>query len=145
MSMKQVVAFVQGIYYVLTGAFPFVSRSLFEAVTGPKSDWWLVEMVGLLAVVIGVTLIIAAARGRVTEELVLLAIAAGLSFVAIDVTYVAQGQIWRTYLIDAAIHGVLFMGWIVAWIRRREEDSEGVRTRGLGNATGQAGRRTEEQ
>ena len=40
------VLLAQGGYYVATGVAPFISRRLFEAITGPKSDWWLVQTVG---------------------------------------------------------------------------------------------------
>ena len=36
----------QSAYYVVTGVFPFVSRRGFEALTGPKREWWLVQTVG---------------------------------------------------------------------------------------------------
>src|SRR4051794_34537304 len=38
----------QSVYYVVTGLAPFVSRRAFEAVTGPKREWWLVQTVGAL-------------------------------------------------------------------------------------------------
>lgn len=39
----------QGVYYIASGAFPLVSMRLFERVTGKKTDRWLVQMVGMLA------------------------------------------------------------------------------------------------
>ena len=36
-----------GYYYVASGLFPLVSMELFERLTGPKRDRWLVQMVGL--------------------------------------------------------------------------------------------------
>ena len=43
----------QGAYYLGTGVAPFVSRRAFEAVTGPKKEWWLVETVGVLVTAVG--------------------------------------------------------------------------------------------
>lgn len=43
----------QAAWYIASGLVSLLSRDLFEAVTGPKEDYWLVRMVGLLAVVIG--------------------------------------------------------------------------------------------
>ncbi|MBV9263341.1 MAG: hypothetical protein JO324_03395, partial [Candidatus Eremiobacteraeota bacterium] len=51
---------LQGGYYVLSGLFPLVSMAAFERVTGEKTDRWLVQMVGLLAVSIGASLLIGA-------------------------------------------------------------------------------------
>ena len=47
------VLLAQGVYYVVTGVSPFVSRRLFEAVTGRKREWWLVETTGILVTAVG--------------------------------------------------------------------------------------------
>ena len=46
---------VQGAYYLVTGVAPFVSRRWFERVTGPKTEWWLVQTAGALVGVAGGT------------------------------------------------------------------------------------------
>jgi hypothetical protein len=93
----------QGAYYVATGTLPFVSRRLFEALTGPKREWWLVQTVGGLVDAIGGSLLCAAYTRRITPEL--LGVAAGrAAFLAvIDVVYVWKGRIAPTYLADAAV------------------------------------------
>jgi hypothetical protein len=62
------VLLAQAAWYLLSGAVSLVSRDLFEAVTGPKADYWLVRMVGLLAVVIGLTIGIGARAARPTSR-----------------------------------------------------------------------------
>ena len=112
----------QGAYYVATGVAPFVSRRAFEAVTGSKREWWLVETVGMLVTAVGAGLIGAAARDRLTPEL--LAIAAGCAggLAAIDVVYVVRRRIAPTYLADAVIQIALLAGHARAsqgdWTRR---------------------------
>lgn len=96
-------------YYVATGASPFISRRGFEAVTGPKSEWWLVQTVGLLSLSIGAGVGAAAYRGRMTPELRSVAAGAAASFAAIDVVYVARGRIRATYLIDAVAQIALLL------------------------------------
>lgn len=59
-SLPRTALQLQGAYYIATGMWPLMSRRAFEAVTGPKTDWWLVQMVGLLAVSIGTTIAIGA-------------------------------------------------------------------------------------
>jgi hypothetical protein len=100
----------QGAYYVGTGIAPFVSRRAFEAVTGAKREWWLVETVGVLVTAVGGGLIGAAARDRLTPEL--LGIAAGCAggLAAVDVVYVARGRIAPAYLADAAVQVALLVG-----------------------------------
>ena len=43
----QTLATGQGAYYVASGLWPIFHRRSFEAVTGPKKDWWLVVTVGV--------------------------------------------------------------------------------------------------
>jgi hypothetical protein len=93
---------VQGGYYLVTGLWPLVHLASFEAITGPKVDDWLVRMVGLLATVIGATLL-AAARGTRTREIYVLSIGSAFAFAAIDIWYALQGRISPVYLADAAV------------------------------------------
>jgi hypothetical protein len=100
----------QGAYYAATGIAPFVSRRAFEAVTGPKREWWLVETVGVLVTVVGGGLISAAARDRQTPELLGIAAACAGGLAAVDVVYVARGRIAPAYLADAAVQVALLAG-----------------------------------
>jgi hypothetical protein len=93
---------VQGAYYLGTGVAPFVSRRAFEAVTGRKREWWLVETVGVLVTAVGAGLTAAAARDRVTPEITAIAAGCAAGLAAIDVVHVARGRISPVYLADAA-------------------------------------------
>ena len=106
-SLLNAALWTQSVYYVLTGGLPLIAMPLFLEITGPKTDLWLVRMVGLLAVVIGVALGIAAKRKRTNLETLVLSIGAALSFTAIDITYVLQHRISPIYLADAAFEVVL--------------------------------------
>ena len=103
-------SFAQGIYYLATGVTPFVSRRGFETITGSKREWWLVQTVGLLVTTVGVGLIGAAARDRVTPELKAIATGCAASLATIDVVHVARGRIATTYLADAAVEVALLAG-----------------------------------
>lgn len=92
---------VQGGYYVVTGVAPFVSRRAFEAVTGPKTEWWLVQTVGAIVTAVGAVLLSGARSGRITPELRGLAAGCAASLAAIDTVYVARKRIAPTYLLDA--------------------------------------------
>ncbi len=92
-----------GGYYVATGVAPFISRRAFEAVTGPKKEWWLVETVGALVGVAGSAMVSAARRGRVTPEIAGLAAGCAGALATIDIVYVARGRISPTYLLDAVV------------------------------------------
>jgi hypothetical protein len=93
----------QGGYYTATGLLPFVSRRAFEAVTGPKTEWWLVQTVGLLVTVVGGALLVSARRGSTSPEVVGIAAGSAASLAGIDIVYVARGRIAPSYLADAAV------------------------------------------
>lgn len=110
-------AYAQGVFYALTGIWPLVHMPSFLAVTGPKTDLWLVRTVGVLVLVVGVVLLVAARRRRVTFELALLAVGCALGLAGIDIVYHALGVIPRVYLLDAAAELALAAAWIIAWTR----------------------------
>jgi hypothetical protein len=115
MSAVHVLLLVQGAFYVATGAWSVLSRSTFERVTGPKTDYWLVRMVGLLALVIGATLLSAVREPRMPSPIWVLAIGSAAAFTAIDVHYAVRKRISRVYLLDAAAETLIVAGLIVGW------------------------------
>jgi len=108
-GMRRVLLAQSG-YYVATGAAPFASRRLFEAATGSKKEWWLVETVGALVTVVGAGLGAGAARGETAPEVLGMAAGCAAALAAIDVVYVARGRIAPTYLVDAAAQLALLAG-----------------------------------
>src|SRR5919107_5099170 len=108
---ERAVLTAQGGYYVLTGVVPFVSRRAFEAVTGPKTEWWLVQTVGAIVTAVGCALVSGARSGRVTRELRGLAAGCAAGLAAIDVYYATRRRIAPTYLLDAAAQ-VAFLAWL---------------------------------
>ena len=106
----------QGGYYVLTGAWPLFSLQSFEWVTGPKVEDWLVQTVGVLAIVIGTTLLVGARRRHVSVETLVLSVGAAAGFAAVDVVFVLDGRISAVYLADALVE-LLIVGAGLAWWR----------------------------
>ena len=99
---ERTVLTAQGGYYVATGLAPFASRRAFERVTGPKTEWWLVQTVGVLVTVIGGVLLWGVRSDRITPELRALAAGCAAGLAGIDVVHVARRRIRPTYLLDAA-------------------------------------------
>lgn len=91
----------QAAYYIATGVWPLLSMRLFEAVTGKKTDRWLVQTVGLLVACIGATIALETQRKRTSPSILTLAISSALSLSAIDVVHVARRRISPIYLLDA--------------------------------------------
>jgi hypothetical protein len=109
----------QGAYFALTGIWPLFDIDSFMAVTGPKTDLWLVRTVGILVTVIGATLLAGARRGRAREELALLAISSAAGLAAIDILYSTLGVISKIYLADAVLELALVGAWTLSMVRAR--------------------------
>jgi hypothetical protein len=118
-GLLPLVALGQGVYYLITGIWPLLHMRTFTAVTGPKTDLWLVRTAGVLISAIGAALSLAGARRRVTPEMALLANGSALGLTAIDVVYVRKRRIRDIYLLDAAGELALVAGWIAAWLLGR--------------------------
>jgi hypothetical protein len=116
--MLTTVAWVQALYFFLTGVWPLLSIRTFMMVTGPKTDLWLVKTVGVVVGVIGATIGVAAARGAFTPEILVLAVGSAAGLMLIDVVYVAKRVIARIYLVDAVAQVFLIAGWLIGWALR---------------------------
>lgn len=104
-------AVAQGAFYLATGVWPLLHMRSFEAVTGEKTDDWLVRTVGALLTVSGTVMMMAGLRRRVTPEIALLAAGSAGALTAIDVIYTARRVIRPVYLADAVVE----VGLIGAW------------------------------
>lgn len=114
MTLLRSVLAAQGVLYVVTGLWPLLHLASFEAVTGPKTDDWLVYTVGLLLAVIGAVLLAALARRTLEGGVVGLAVGAALSLAAVEIVHVANGTIARIYLIDAGIETLFAVLLLIA-------------------------------
>ncbi len=109
----------QGAYFVITGIWPVLNMESFMMATGPKQDTWLVQMVGLLATSIGLTFLVSALRKRHLP--ILLAYTVSLSFLTMDIVYVANEVIGRIYLLDAAIQFLFLIALTILLTRRKQQ------------------------
>jgi hypothetical protein len=105
--MNPIVALVQGMW-------PLTSMCNFLAVTGPKTDLWLVKPVGLMLAAIGVVLIYAQRSAAVVPPVALLAIGAAASLVIVEIVYVLKKGISPIFLGDAFVEIVRMVWWAVA-------------------------------
>jgi hypothetical protein len=94
-------------YFLVTGVWPLLSYSSFEAVTGRKRDDWLVKTLGVLLVPIAVTIALGVRRPRPADEVRVLALGSALALGVCEVVFVARRRIRPVYLLDAAIEAAL--------------------------------------
>jgi hypothetical protein len=111
--MNDLVALVQGIYFLISGVWPLISMRTFLMVTGPKTDLWLVKTVGLILAVIGAVLIVAQLRAEINTSIILLAMGSALSLAVVEFLYVAKRVIARIYLADAVLELALIGWWLI--------------------------------
>jgi len=98
-------------YLVGTGVWPLLHRRSFEAVTGPKQEFWLVRTVGGLAALCGVTLLYRAVRGGPTSDAKILAGGQAAVFAAADAY--ACARVSRVYLGDILLQAALLPSWFM--------------------------------
>jgi hypothetical protein len=116
-SPVDALAVAQGAFYMATGVWPILHMRSFEAVTGEKTDDWLVKTVGAMIVVAGTVMAAAGLRRRVAPEISLLAAGSAAALAAVDVIYTQKRVIPPVYLADAAAEAALLGGWMVAAAR----------------------------
>lgn len=114
--ISRTVLLIQGVYFFLSGAWALLDLPSFLAVTGPKTDLWLVQTVGLIIMVMGSALTAAGIRATVSVETLILSIGSAVALTGIEVGYVISRTIPSVYLLDAAIEVLILIAWIViAW------------------------------
>jgi hypothetical protein len=111
--MEHPVALVQGIYFVVFGIWPILSMKTFLAVTGPKTDLWLVKTVGIILAVIGTVLIVAQVNTQINMAIIILAIGSALSLAIVEFAYVAKKVISPIYIGDAILELILIGWWLL--------------------------------
>jgi hypothetical protein len=109
-ARNRLTAAVQAAYYLATGVWPLLDRRSFEAVTGPKADFWLVRTVGVLVASLGAGLALGARRPELPAELRVTAGLAAASLGAVETVYVARRRIRPIYLADAVLEAVFVVG-----------------------------------
>jgi hypothetical protein len=97
----------QAAYYGATGVWAVLDRGSFEAVSGPKMDYWLVRMVGALTTATAAALAVGAKSKNVSRETHTLALGSAASFAAIDGYYASRGRISKVYWLDLLVQACI--------------------------------------
>jgi hypothetical protein len=109
-------AFLQGAYFFVTGAWAIVHIDSFQKVTGRKTDLWLVKTVGVLLVVIGSGLILAGMKQQLGPGLILIGMGSAAGLIAIELVYVFRGVISTIYGADAVVEAGFLIGWMMCFL-----------------------------
>lgn len=107
---------VQGAFFVLTGLWPVVHMQSFLAVTGPKTELWLVQAFGLLVAALGAAFVYSALERPGSRALAVVGFAVSTMLAFIDVLFVAQREIPPVYLLDAAVEAGFALAWVLVGV-----------------------------
>lgn len=103
---------IQGVYFLAGGVWPILHMNSFLALTGPKTDLWLVKTVGMLLAVMGISLLMSGVRASVSPEIRWLAAGGALALAGVEVVYVLTATISPVYLLDALVE----LGFVSLWV-----------------------------
>lgn len=107
---------VHGVYLLIGGAWPLLHLRSFEAITGPKSDDFLVRSVALLLLLAG-SILLAQRKAPFERSAVQMAMGTSFSLGCVAVISALGGWIWKIYLIDGAIHLLFVLAWTVLLLK----------------------------
>lgn len=117
-SIAKNIWWLDALYNATGGLWAILHMRSFEALSGPKTDHWLVRTVGALLLVKSGVLISAGRNDRISPEVMGMAIGSSASLATIDIVYVSRGRLSVFYLLDALAQMALIAGWIVRWRTR---------------------------
>jgi hypothetical protein len=106
----------QGVYYLLLGLWILVSPDSYQMLTGQQGDVRQVEVIGVLLLVVGGTLCLAAYRKRGSPEVLFLAFGSAAGLTVVDLLLVYRG-LSTIYLLDAVLQVTLVAFWVYGWRR----------------------------
>ncbi len=116
-----VLCWLQSIYFLITGIWPFIHLESFLMVTGPKNDIWLLKTVSVLILAVGLSLLTAAKKHEINTSILILAISSALGLAGIDIYYASTDIIWDIYLADAVAEIVIVAAWLILWFKRNNK------------------------
>lgn len=116
-KLLEALAIAQGFYFFVTELWAIVHIRSILAVTGPKTDLWLVKTVGALITVIGAVILISGFRQAVSFEIAILGAASAAVLALVDVYYVGKGTISKIYLLDSIAEVVIILVWVIAFFQ----------------------------
>ena len=112
MQIKHTIPLIQAIFYGFTGIWPLIHLDSFLAVTGPKTDIWLVKTVGILIVPYSLLCFYAAFNSKRIPVIALANIICCLGLAIVDIYYYFRSVIKWVYLVDSVIEIFFLIYWV---------------------------------
>ena len=112
MKQFRTVIIAQSTYIFITAAWPILDIESFMAVTGYKTDIWLVKTVGALLIPIAACLSMYLFIRSDIRPAIVLGTLTSISFLTIDFYYALSDVISDVYMVD----GIVQLFFLAAWI-----------------------------
>lgn len=111
---------IQGLYTLLTALWGLTDIDSFMAVTGPKSDVWLVKTVSVILLAIAITLLSYAFVHGDPLPAILLGLLTSAGLAAIDFYYSGRKVISPVYALDGAAEVLFALIWVYLLLQRHK-------------------------
>jgi hypothetical protein len=118
-KLYRVLLWVQGVYTLLTALWGLIDIDSFMAVTGPKTDIWLVKTVSVILVAIGVALLSFLWVQSDPLPAILLGLLTSAGLAAIDFYYSGREVISWVYALDGIAEALFTLVWLYLLSQRK--------------------------
>jgi hypothetical protein len=118
-KLYRVLLWVQGGYTLLTALWGLIDIDSFMAVTGPKTDIWLVKTVSVILVAIGVALLSFLWVQSDPLPAILLGLLTSVGLAAIDFYYSGREVILWVYALDGVAEVLFALVWLYLLFQRK--------------------------
>jgi len=113
MKLFNFVVVAQGVYILVTALWGLLHIESFMAITGPKTDIWLVKTVSAVLVPIGATLLLYRFFSTDVRPAIALGGLSSLSLIPIDFYYALNNVISDIYMADGIIQLIILLLWSI--------------------------------
>ncbi len=111
-KLYSILLWTQGVYTLLTALWGLLDIDSFMAVTGSKTDIWLVKTVSVLLVAIALSLLSGLIDGSYKLPIAILGLSTSIAMASIDFYYTITDTISNVYAVDGIIEILFIIGWI---------------------------------
>lgn len=115
-KLLKVLLLAQGVYSLLTASWGLIDIESFMAITGPKSDVWLVKTVSVLIIPISLCLLSYLITRSGFTQVAIVGITSAIGLGTIDFYYSLRDVISKVYLGDGFMQVLFLLMWAVVII-----------------------------
>lgn len=115
-KLLKVLLLAQGVYSLLTALWGLIDIESFMAITGPKSDVWLVKTVSVLIIPISLCLLSYLITRSGFTQVAIVGITSAIGLGTIDFYYSLRDVISKVYLGDGFMQVLFLLMWAVVII-----------------------------